>query len=199
MDNDVFKGERLLLKKRIKYPPFKMYGNLSVQSLNILKENYIKKPTDWDEARALRIKLLPEKYNDDYPVTQNDLINYHQLDIQYRNADSERVEYNYINVPDTYIAVYTELKETLRSEIYRMRYATIEVNDDLLYHIDQPGKDRFIVVIQGEQYIHMRVDDKEIKQHMLPGEIWYLNSNWPHKIENVSSTDRIALLGCFDF
>jgi len=34
---------------------------------------------------------------------------------------------------------------------------------------------------------------------MKPGELWYLNSNWEHRVDNNGSVTRIAVLGCFNY
>ena len=68
-----------------------------------------------------------------------------------------------------------------------------------MYHVDPPGKDRFVMVIEGSQDFYIEDKAGEHIQPMKLGEVWYVNSNWPHKIENTGSTTRVALLGSYDF
>lgn len=190
--------KRPMMRKRIKYPYFEYYGNISDASMKILAERFIETPdTLMETTRLLREYQLDENVA---KLTPEIVANYGQHDIQTHVEGTEFIEDNFTVLRDEFKPVHDELTTMLNSSICRMRYATILYNDNLEYHIDQPGKDRFLVVIEGEHVVHLKgKNDKLIKQRMKPGQLWYLNSNWEHKVENTGQGLRLALLGCFDY
>jgi len=193
----VHMARRSLIRKRRAYPLFQYYGNLTASSMHTLQLYYSDTPMALDSARKLRQTTMSEELS---AVDTKDVGNYGQYDIQTHISGTEFTESNFTEIKDMFKHVETELGYILKSPICRMRYATIEKNDDLLYHIDQPGKDRFVMVIEGEHVIHMKSADGTVTQQlMLPSEVWYLNSNWEHKVENTGNNKRLALLGCFDY
>lgn len=190
-------AKRSLIRKRMKYPLFQYYGNLTGAAMHTLQLYYGDTPLTLKSAGELRRAQMTEELA---AVDVKDVGNYGQYDIQTHISGTEFTESNFIEIKDQFKHVETELGYILKSPICRMRYASIEKNEDLLFHIDQPGKDRFVVVIEGEHVIHMKAaDDTVTRQLMLPGEVWYLNSNWEHKVENTGDNKRLALLGCFEY
>ena len=189
---------RPIIRKRINYPYFQFYGHLTGASLHVLCQNFKNTPnTLMETTRLLREYQLDEEVARLTPAIVAD---YGQHDIQTHKSGTDFVEDNFIELKDEFMPVYDELSYMLKSSICRMRYATIEKSNDLEYHIDQPGKDRFVMVIDGEHVVHVKAKNgKDISQLMLPGELWYLNSNWEHRVENTGPGQRLALLGCFDY
>jgi|SaaInl59LU_5_DNA_1037362.scaffolds.fasta_scaffold02825_7 mannose-6-phosphate isomerase-like protein (cupin superfamily) len=191
-----YSSQKMIVKKRLKYPLFRYYGNVTESALELLRKEFKNTPPSLDTAKQLRLTQLPIEVN---TVDDRDVVNYNQYDIQYKLPSDENTESNYIQLREEFNPVYEELAYMLNSAICRLRYATIQKDDDLTYHIDQPGKDRFSVVIDGEQIMHMKTKNGVVKQLMQPGEVWYLNSNWEHKVENIGTKQRLALLGCFEY
>lgn len=191
-----YEQQKLLVKKRMYYPLFKYYGNVTKNALEILKREFSTTPSTLHTAVSLRLKQLPPEINN---VDKNDVRDYNQYDIQHRDPDDENIEKNYKHCRPEFQTVYDEISYMLNSPICRMRYATIKKDDNLLYHIDQPGQDRFIMVVEGEQIVYWKTKDGEFQQLMKPGEVWYLNSNWEHMVENIGTQQRLALLGCFEY
>lgn len=191
-----YNNQKILVKKRMKYPLFHYYGNINKSTVLLLQNEFKNAKPTLDTAKSLRLEQLPDEINN---VSYEDVRDYNQYDIQHRNPQDENIEDNYKNFREEFQPAYDELSFMLNSRICRMRYATIQKDDELLYHIDQPGKDRFLVVLEGEQIVHMRTKDGEFQQLMKPGELWYLNSNWEHKVENIGKQQRLALLGCFEY
>lgn len=189
---------RPIMRKRISYPYFQFYGHITESSLHTLRQNFKNTPnTLMETTRLLREHQLDE---DVAKLTPEIVADYGQHDIQTHKPGTEFTEDNFTVLNDIFKPVYEEISYMLNSSICRMRYATIKNNDDLEYHIDQPGKDRFVMVVDGEHVIHIKAKNgKQIKQLMLPGELWYLNSNWEHKVENTGPKQRLALLGCFEY
>ena len=189
---------RPIMRKRINYPYFQFYGHLTEASLHVLRQNFKNTPnTLMETTRLLREYQLDEEVA---RLTPEIVADYGQYDIQTHRPGTDFIEDNFTAIDDIFKPVYFELAYMLQSSICRMRYATIEKSNDLEYHIDQPGKDRFVMVIDGEHVVHVKAKNgKDIRRLMLPGELWYLNSNWEHRVENTGTGLRLALLGCFDY
>lgn len=186
--------KKLMVKKRIAYPTYHYYGNITEGAMQTLRENFKNTKPSMNIAASLRLAHL-----DDGVLTPEKMIDYNQYDIQWRRESDENVEENYSNFDPVFQPVYDELAYMLKSPVCRLRYSTIETNNKLDWHMDQPGKDRFSVVIDGEQVLHVRTKQGEFHQIQKPGEVWYLNSNWDHKVENTGTKQRLALLGCFEY
>lgn len=196
MLKETYMKKRMLIRKRMKYPLFHYYGAVTENSLHTLSTHFDETPESLDSAVKLRIEQLDEEFND---IDERDVVNYAQHDIQTHQPGTEFIEDNFTVLREEFETVQAEIAYLLQSPVCRMRYATIEENDDLTYHVDQPGKDRFVMVIEGVHVIHIKTKDQVFKQIMLPGEVWYINSNWEHKVENIGPIRRLALLGCFNY
>ena len=55
------------------------------------------------------------------------------------------------------------------------------------------------MVLEGEHVFYIRNKEREFTQIMKPGDLWYVNTNWDHKVENIGTTQRLASIGCFDY
>lgn len=189
-------SKRQLVKKRMNNPLFNYYGKITASSLNSLIKLFSSTESSLNTARKLRSVEMAESvgyYEEKY------LEHYDQYDIQRKDPSSDEREENYNITPDDFLLARDELSYLLQSPVCRMRYATMEPNKHLEYHIDQPGKDRFIMVLKGEHVFYIRNKEREFTQIMKPGDLWYVNTNWDHKVENIGTTQRLALLGCFDY
>ena len=129
----------------------------------------------------------------DYDVDK--LNSYNHSNIQYSEVDySQTVDYRCV-YPE-----YRLLVDTIQMVIgdtYRMRWAKLDGGAVLDWHMDPPTGDRFIIVVQGSHEVQFDVKGKIVSQQMGPGEIWYINSNWYHRVINNSLDDRYAILGCY--
>lgn len=182
--------KRLLIKKRKTLPVAQQFGVLSDQSVDILLDYFHETPPTLNTALKLRCGL---------EINNEKTARYNQYDIQLKESSAAAQERNYTLTPKELVSVEKELADMLASSICRMRYATIFSNDQLDWHIDSPHIDRFVVVLQGLQNFYIDSNHGECKIPMHPGEVWYVNSNWKHKVENYGIEERIALLGCFDY
>ena len=185
---------RKIIKNRKTKPIFHHYGKITDASVQLLKDSFVTVPESLLNAKELRDEYDVDKQRDDY---DKHLSKYHQHDIQYKLDEDENIEENYKHLDEKFRTVYDELSYMLGSPIYRLRYATIEEDDSLGFHIDQPTFDRFVMVVEGEHLAIIKTDDDTYSQLMKPGEVWYMNTNWKHKVVNTSEKKRIALLGCF--
>ena len=186
---------KVLAQKRVRYPLFRYYGNVNQHIVDLLVNKFSGAEPTLSNAVKLRASALPRQFADIDAYVQN----YNQYDIQTRGSDTPDVEDSYVNLHEDYHIARDEISYMLQSPVCRMRYATIQKNDELVYHIDQPGKDRFIIVLEGEQVVYIKKHKETFQQLMKPGELWYLNSNWEHKVENIGKQQRLALLGCFEY
>ena len=187
MNNTIY-SHRQTLKNRKSKPLFKKMGVLPV-------DDYINMS---NQARAWSLQdtlQLRDKNGTGYDVDK--LYHYNHSVIQHCGRINEPETTDYVNVYPEYLSLHKNVSNIL-GNVYRMRWARLESNKTLDWHIDPPTGDRFIFMIKGEHTVSIN-DEKTIhEQIMLPGEIWYINSNWFHKVTNHSAFDRFAILGCFD-
>lgn len=196
--------KRTIVKKRMEYPTFKNYGQLSVDSLDTFISLFNETPSTFKNAASLRLQndltFEDSKADSSYMID-----GYDQYDIQrYMKTcefdnDDPVDEYDYVYYEDKFKDAVGEVRELLGTNVYRMRYATLEPNTVLDWHVDQPNIDRFIIVLQGEQIFDIKKRKETISQTQLPGDVWYVNSNFEHRVLNNTDQKRLAILGCFDY
>jgi len=93
----------------------------------------------------------------------------------------------------------TDILRQYVSDFFRARIAVLKPGQVIDYHIDTNTTQmcRVQFPIQGEQHWFIRrgkaVEEKVLK----PGEIWFVNTGFPHKVINEEGTDRVTVLvGC---
>ena len=97
---------------------------------------------------------------------------------------------------------HTSVTDILRlyiQEFYRARIAVLHPGQTIDYHIDTNTTQmcRVQFPIQAEQHWFIRRGKKVEEKVLKPGEIWFVNTGWPHKVINEEGVDRITvLLGC---
>ena len=97
---------------------------------------------------------------------------------------------------------YTKtLSTTLVDEIesvtgpgYRMRISALGAGAEIPEHVDDPDQLRVIALLEGRQNFTLRAKSEEIALNMQPGEVWYVNTAWPHKVHNPGKRTRLAVL-----
>lgn len=178
---------------RIKKPLYHYYGTLSAEALEHFKSMFDGSVDTLDNAKALRDNSgLDDGYRDF-------LENYSQFDIQFKKDDEFGDERDYKMFSEDHKPHLEEIAIMLGSLLYRTRYATIKAGDILPWHVDQPTMDRWCIVLEGEQTFEIKMRNKTEPQRMLPGEIWFINSSWEHRVINTGNEERLALLGCFEY
>lgn len=179
---------------RIKKPLFHYYGMLSNDSMKLLLSKFSEATDTLTNAMQLRDAAGITDGYEEY------IKNYRQFDIHIKDETSEfGDERDYSKFYAAFEPAMQELTDTLQSILWRCRYATIEPNDILGWHVDQPTLDRFCVVLEGEQMFEIKDRKKIHSQRMLPGQIWFINSSWEHRVINSGNNKRLALLGCFEY
>jgi len=178
---------------RIKKPLYHYYGDLSNETLEYFKSSFDNSLDTLDNAKALRDK---NGLDDGY---REFLENYSQYDIQFKESDEFGDERDYKMFKQVHKKYLEEIAIMLGSLVYRTRYATIKAGEILPWHVDQPTLDRWCIVLEGEQTFEIKMRNKTEPQIMLPGQIWYINSSWEHRVINTGNEERLALLGCFEY
>lgn len=97
---------------------------------------------------------------------------------------------------------YTSITDILRryiSDFFRARIAILHPGEVIDYHIDtnttQMCRVQFPIV--AEQHWSIRRGKKVEEKVLKPGEIWFVNTGWPHKVVNESDMARVTVLvGC---
>jgi len=153
--------------------------------------DYIVHAKDWGLQDTLQLRT---NNGIDYDVSK--LQSYNHSNIQY-TTDPEPETINYNCVYPEYQLLVNDIQTTI-GNTYRMRWAKLNGGEVLDWHMDPPTGDRFIIVVRGSHEVQFDVKGKIVSQQMGPGEIWYINSNWYHRVINNSLDDRYAILGCFD-
>ena len=186
MNNSVSNKKTILLRRN--NPPFKLLGDIS-SDYCLQFSKHIK---NWTLRDTLQLR---DSNNTDYDASR--IKGYNHSNIQYNtHQQPEITDYNL-----TY-SEYNPLVEHVQNVIgntYRMRWAKLNADTTLDWHLDPPTGDRFVIVVRGSHLCEVKLKDRIETQEMLPGEVWYLNSNWYHRVINPNTQDRYAILGCFDF
>lgn len=178
--------KRKLLENRRSKPVFKRLGDIDLTDV----EQYLPQSQSWSIKDTLALR---DQNNIKYELEK--LKHYNHSMIQ--TATDTTMAINYNNVSPEYAGLVDMFEQKL-GKVFRMRWAMLQQSEDLDWHIDPPNGDRFICLYAGTHTVHVRTDNGIVSQPMLPGELWYLNSNWYHSVENTGGTDRYAILGCFN-
>ena len=176
---------------RIKKPLYHYYGDLEKGTLNFFINSFSDAQNTLSNAIELRDK---HGLDDGY---RKFIENYGQYDIQFKKDDEFGDERDYKMFSETAKPYLEEIAIKLGALVYRTRYATIEPDDILEWHVDQPTMDRWCIVLEGEQTFEIKTRQGNFPQKMMPGQIWFINSSWEHRVINTGNKRRLALLGCF--
>lgn len=180
----IYQKRNLLLNRRNK-PVFKLLGHVDLTDV----EKYLPGSQDWSIKDTLSLR---EQNNIEYDLEKLKFYNHSMI----QTATDTTVAANYRHTVPGYEPLVDMFQQQL-GKVFRMRWAMLQQSEDLDWHIDPPNGDRFICLYRGTHTVHVKTDQRTVSQPMQPGELWYLNSNWYHRVENTSNNDRYAILGCF--
>lgn len=76
----------------------------------------------------------------------------------------------------------------------RIRIAQLDAKSHIPEHIDDPQQHRVIALLQGQHIFSINHHHHDQVIPMQTGELWYINSAWPHKVVNPQPYPRLALL-----
>ena len=186
---------RAIANKRIKLPLVNNMGTIESSSIALFREHFFNASSSMVSTSALRSRSGMYKEEDSYMPD-----GYDQRDIQTALVD-DPVETDFNHVDERFLRLkpaISELESILGGDVYRLRYAVMEPNETLPWHIDQPQLDRFICVLNGIQQFEIKKRKEVVSTTQTPGDVWYVNTNWEHQVVN-SGEKRLALLGCFKY
>ena len=190
--------KRKLAEKRAKLPLYKNMGELDQVSAMQFLDQFPHTPSSIQNAVELR--------NYHNGAWGDELTGYDQYDIQYAQRYSQYDDPDYFFQEQDYVHAKPEFSEGISAiekiiggKCYRLRYSTLEPGAILDWHMDQPNIDRFVIVLQGSQRFEIERRKNIFHEIMQPGDVWYINSNWNHRVVNEVKEKRLALLGCFDY
>ena len=193
---------RAIANKRIKLPLFDNMGSITGPEIHLFRDCFHNASSTMASTSALRSRSGMYKEQDSYMPE-----GYDQRDIQtfqrtrYDDPDYEPVETDFNYLDERFLRLkpaVESLEKILGGPVYRLRYAVMEPNETLPWHIDQPELDRFVCVLNGIQSFEIKKRKAVVKEMQTPGDVWYVNTNWEHQVVN-SDQKRLALLGCFRY
>lgn len=76
----------------------------------------------------------------------------------------------------------------------RIRIAQLDAKAHIPEHIDDPHQHRVIALLTGQHIFSINQNNHDHVIPMQMGELWYINSAWPHKVVNPHPYPRLALL-----
>lgn len=76
----------------------------------------------------------------------------------------------------------------------RMRIGCLEGYAEISEHVDDPRQRRAIALLEGEQVFSLRAGDEYHRLDMRVGDLWFVNTAWPHRVVNPGTVPRLALL-----
>tara|TARA_B100000953_G_C18000884_1_gene415078 strand:+ start:172 stop:675 length:504 start_codon:yes stop_codon:yes gene_type:complete len=132
----------------------------------------------------------PKTFNGDLHITLDNRTK-HGLAFEY--AKLEQYDQSSItNDPD-----WVKELISITGEVNRLRWSKLNANKELDWHIDPADWDRFVINVNVSSICEIKTHKETISFIMKPGEIWYLNTSWSHRIINNNPINRVALLGNF--
>ena len=84
--------------------------------------------------------------------------------------------------------------EDILGPLSRPRVSALKLGARLPRHIDDPNQIRVLALLKGAHRFNLYRDGQPVSVCMRPGDLWYINTAWPHEVVNRSSYERLALL-----
>jgi hypothetical protein len=183
--------------RRHELPVFKKVGDLSPLALEELKQ-------------ILYDNQQNDIGGDNYGISQN--CNYEEVfnvKDQYRQVllqqkvegdESQVDEHAYVEWVDPPLFTLMDLEKYFK-HVYRFRLAEMQPGHELNWHIDADTSVicRAQICLEGmDSSLQFKTKDGEYKLTMFPGEIWFINTGWPHRAVAGDTPKRSAIFG-FDY
>jgi hypothetical protein len=132
----------------------------------------------------------PETFNGDLHLTLDNRTR-HGLDFEYAKLS----KYNQASIAED--QEWIDSLTSITGEVNRLRWSKLCAEETLDWHIDPADWDRFVISVNVSSICELKTHKELISFTMNPGEVWYLNSCWSHRVVNNNPVERIALLGNF--
>ncbi len=84
--------------------------------------------------------------------------------------------------------------EDMIGPAHRMRISALQADASIPEHIDNPEQIRIIILLEGEQEFTLQTKTESQHIEMKIGELWFVNTAWPHSVMNKGPHTRLALL-----
>jgi len=126
---------------------------------------------------------------------------YRQILLQKRIEDSsdDVNEYLYTKWDSSYNLRYTKpVLDQLFHNVYRFRMSEMKGDHELNWHIDADTSvicRAQICLNRNDPVLEFRDKEGVHQLKMNPGEIWFINTGWNHRVVNGETTRRSAILG----
>lgn len=125
---------------------------------------------------------------------------YRQILLQKRHDQVTDVdEYKYSNWDTSYTLTETQSEISKHfKNVYRFRLSEMQGNHEIKWHIDADTSVicRAQICLNANDSVFEFRDKHGIHQlKMKPGEIWFINTGWNHRVVNGSSLRRVVVLG----
>lgn len=127
--------------------------------------------------------------------------NYRQILLQKKiESSSDDVnEYLYTRWDPNYNLRYTKpTLDELFHNVYRFRMSEMKGDHELNWHIDSDTSVMCraqICLNKNDSVLEFRDKEGIHQLHMNPGEIWFINTGWNHRVVNGNTLRRSAILG----
>jgi hypothetical protein len=117
---------------------------------------------------------------------------YSQISLQYKKhgGDTSSASDYVIPVSEGLVG---EL-QSLTGTACHMRISALKAGGALPTHIDDPEQTRALALLRGSQEFSVEDESGRHLIEMSKGELWFINTAWPHRVRNPDSSERVALL-----
>jgi hypothetical protein len=180
--------------RRSELKPFVKLGEVSLQTVKLLND-------------ILDDHTQNDLGSDNYQISQhckfNEVFNtgeqYRQILLQKKQDVEEQVnEYAYTKWdPIIPLVCLTDLGKYF-STTYRFRLSEMASNHSLNWHIDADTSvicRAQICLNETDSTYEVKDKDSEYKLTMKPGEIWFINTGWTHRVVTRNDMRRVAIFG----
>lgn len=135
-----------------------------------------------------------------FPSSYRQILLQLEMGLEAENTDATTEEFNYTCYKDQEArSGIGEFLEEIVPGHYRARIAILPPGNVLDWHIDSNTSYscRIQIPIFGSCHWQIR-RRKDIESRVLnPGEVWFTNTGFPHRVENLGDEDRVVLIiGC---
>jgi len=167
------------------------------KKLGVLNENIIERLLGFyyeSRNRNMISESVVSRKERNIPIENIDYVseNYGQIYLQQlRSGGDPTNRYDYCD------PVCKEIVESIESVVgaaCRMRLASLKTGAEIPEHIDDPKQHRVIALLNGQHDFIQNTKMGTATVKMKIGELWYVNTAFPHRVNNTGEYERIVLL-----
>lgn len=136
-------------------------------------------------------QAISQRQDRNIPIEQQKHLHQHYRQIQiYPTEVQENPNQTKLNHS---LSIVDALSQAL-GPLNRVRISSLAAGANLPLHLDDPQQNRVFVLLEGVQSFLIEGKSNHLELHMKQGEIWFINTAWPHEVHNPGTTPRLALL-----